>query len=165
MNNNSSTKTKLLLPCKFKTAGYVCILPGFILLLIRFYFDIKPSFFDIKTFALYSTYLQTKYFSVIENHFTEEIGGFLIFLGFAFIILSIEKDEKPEFNEIRLKAFFITFYANYLFLIISILFVFGIAFIKVIMIGLLLPSLVYFCLFKYFLWRFRKNLKLKSNED
>ena len=164
MIENDAKNTPFLLPHIFKMAGYLIILPGFILLMIRFYYDLKPSFFDIKSFAIYSTYLQTKYFSIINNHFTEELGGFLLLLGSTFVVLSKEKAEKPVFNELRLKAFILCFYTSSLFLIVTVLFVFGIAFIKIILFGLLIPYLVYYCIFKYLLFRYRNHFIANQNE-
>ena len=153
MENQSKKVSDLLLPHKFKPVGLLLILPGFLLLLIRYYFEIKPSFLNFKVFAIYSTYLETKYFSVIENHVTEELGGLLLFLGFMFVNLSKEKEEQPEYNQYRYQALIYTFYATYLFLIISILFVFGIAFIKIILLGIVFHSLFYFIILRYFISR------------
>jgi hypothetical protein len=164
MKGSATKNTPFLLPYSFKMAGFLAILPGFILIIIRFYFDIKLSLFDIKTFAIYSTYLQTKYFSIIDNHFTEEIGGFLLLIGIMFIVLSRENDEKPEFNQLRLKAFILSFYTSSIFLMVTVLFVFGIAFVKIILFGSFLPFLVYYSFFKYFLFRYRNNLQANQNE-
>ncbi len=164
MNENDTKNTPFLLPHSFKMAGFLIILPGFILLIIRFYYDLKLSLFDIKTFAIYSTYLQTKYFSIIDNHFTEELGGFLLLLGLSFVVLSKERDEIPEYSGLRLKAFMLSFYASSLFLMITVLFVFGIAFVKIILFGLLIPFLVYYCIFKYFVFRYRNYFKTNKNE-
>jgi len=149
----------LLFPYKFKPAGYLLILPGILLLYVRFYLEQKPSFFDIKAFAVYSTYLVTKYFSLIENHFTEELGGILIILGFLFVVLSKEREEKAEFDSLRLRSFILAFYVTSLFSIISILFVFGLAFIKIFMFILVLNPLVYLIVFKYSIWKLSKKLK------
>ena len=162
---DGSKKSNLLLPNNFKMAGYLIILPGFFLLILRFYYEIKLSLFDIKTFAIYSTYLQTKFFSIIDNHFTEELGGLLLFLGLTFVVLSKEKDEKPELNELRFKAFILCFYTSSFLIIFSILFVFGIAFVKIILFYLPIPFLVYYSIFKFFLLKSRKHLKPSQNED
>lgn len=152
-NHSNKVIDDLLLPYKFKPVGWLLILPGLLLLLIRYYFEIKASLLNLKVFAIYSTYLETKYFTVIENHVTEELGGLLLFLGFMFLNLSKEKEEQPEYNQYRFQAFIYTFYSTYLFLIISILFVFGIAFIKIILLGIVLQSLFYFIILRYFISR------------
>ncbi|HET54141.1 MAG TPA: hypothetical protein ENN33_02870 [Ignavibacteria bacterium] len=133
-------------------------------MLLRFYFEEKPTLFDIKAFAIYSTYLETKYFSIIENHFTEELGGLLLFIGLAFVTLSKERIEKPEYNTLRLKSFIITFFFTYAFIIATVLFVYGIAFIKIILMSLVLQSLVYIIVFKYFLLVYNKSESATRNE-
>ncbi len=158
-------KVSLLLPYYFQPVGLILILPGAFFLILRFYYEIKPTILDIKFFAFYSTYLGSKYFTVIENHFTEELGGALLFLGLAFVALSKEKDEKPVYNDIRLKAFLVTFIAMYFYLFLAILFVYGLAFIKIILLGLVIQSLIYIVVLKYFLYLFRKNTLSLSNEE
>lgn len=154
-----------MLPYYFKPVGLILILPGAFLLILRFYFEIKPAIFDIQTFAFYSTYLGSKYFTVIDNHFTEEIGGALLFLGLAFIALSKERDEKPEYNIFRLKSFLITSFVMYIYLLLSILFVFGLAFIKIILFGLVIQSLIYILVFKWFLYSTKKNSSSNNSYD
>lgn len=149
MKISNSKSFELLLPAKLKPVGFFLILPGLFLLLLRFHYEIKPDFFDIKVFAFYSTYLETKLFSVIENHVTEELGGIFLFLGLALVNLSKEKNEKEEYNEYRLKAFILTFFATYIFLISTTLFIFGIAFIKIILIGLVVQSFFYYLVFRF----------------
>lgn len=157
MKIRDSNCCELLLPSKLKPVGFLLILPGLFLLLLRFYFEIKPDVFNIKVFAFYSTYLETKLFSIIENHITEELGGLFLFIGLALINLSKEKNEKIEYNEYRLKAFILTFFATYIFLITSTLFVFGIAFIKIILIGLAAQSIFYYLVFRFLIYSNSKS--------
>lgn len=121
---------------------------GTILGIMRFYFDFKPDMFDQKVFAVYSVYLKTKTMKVESNQLIEEIVGLLVILGLLMIAFSREKDENPQISSIRLKAFFISFYINTAFLIFSILFTYGLAFIYMTVLYLVLPLSIYVIVFQ-----------------
>jgi len=63
----------ILLPRKFRLAGFILAFIGIVLGVIRFYFDIKLKIFDVKVFAVYSKYFETNYLSIISNHVSEEL--------------------------------------------------------------------------------------------
>lgn len=159
MSSKRTINPNLFLSYKFKPAGYLLVLSGFFLLILRFYFDWKPDFLETKTFAVYSTYIDTSYLSIIENNLIEEAGGFLVFVGLAFLFFSKEKSEESDYNNLRYKALIISQFLFFVFLIFSIVFVYGIAFIKVALISLIFPSVIYLILFKYFLHNHKKISK------
>lgn len=159
MNFTESISTRLFLSHKFKLAGYLLLLPGLIIIVLRFFYDWKPDFLETKAFAFYSTYLNTSYMKVIENNLVEEIGGTLIAVGLCILFFSRERNEKPEYYYLRYKALLISQFLYFIYLIISILFVYGIAFIKFAFLGLIFPSITYLLVFNYFLVKERKLLK------
>jgi len=120
-----------LVPHRFKIAGYLLCISGFILSILRFYYGLKLKLFETKVFAVYSSYLQTKFFSIIDNNITEEIAGLLLVAGFTLVVCSREKIEDEKTADIRLRSFVVTVYANAIFMLLSILFVFGLAFVHI----------------------------------
>lgn len=137
-----------LLPGSFRFAGFIFTCVGTILGIMRFYFDFKPDMLDQKVFALYSVYLKTKTLKIESNQLIEEIVGLLVILGLFMIAFAREKNETPQISSIRLKAFFISFYINTVFLIASILFTFGLAFIYMTILYLVLPLSLYVISFR-----------------
>lgn len=148
-----------LLPGSFRFAGFIFMIAGTILGIMRFYFGIKPDLFEQKVFALYSVYLKTKTLKIVNDQLVEEIVGILLIAGLFMIAFAREKNENPQVNSIRLKAFFISIYLNTLFLIVSILFTFGLAFIYMTIINLVLQLFIYIIVFQILLGIARnKNL-------
>ena len=121
---------------------------GTLLGILRFYFDFKPGMLDQKVYAVYSVYLKTRTMKVESNQLIEEIVGLLVILGLFMIAFAREKNESPQISSIRLKAFFISFYINTAFLIFSILFTFGLAFIYMTILNLVLPLSIYIIVFQ-----------------
>lgn len=137
-----------LLPAGFRFLGFIFSVTGTILGVMRFYFDVKPDLLEQKAFAIYSVYLGTKTLKVVNNQLIDEIAGILLIAGLFMIAFAREKNENPELNSIRLKAFFISISLNTIFLISSLLFTFGLAFMYMTIINLILPLSLYIIAFR-----------------
>lgn len=146
MNNSSQ---KLLFPYQFKYIGLVFLITGIVLGIIRFYYGIKPTIFDLKVFAIYSKYIETIVFSPITNHFSEEIAGILILIGLVLIAFSKEKKETEHLNDIRLYSIILSIYINAIVILISLLFIFGLGFVNVLIINMYLLLVVYIIIFQF----------------
>lgn len=142
-------ESKFLLSNKFKIPGWLLVISGFILTIIRFRYGIKPSFLDVKVFAFYSSFIETKYFSVVENHFSEEIAGCLLILGFLLIVFSKEKEENDRVSQLRNESLTLGVLINSLFMILGMLFFFGFAYIEVMLFNVISLFVIYICVFKW----------------
>ena len=146
-----------LLPRGLRPLGIVFALCGIAFLIARFYFGIKPDVLEVKVFAVYSAYLDTKYFAVIKNQIAEEIGGALLLCGLFMVAFAKEKDENYRVSTIRLNSFLISTYCNALFLLLAILFIFGLGFVFVMMINLGFWLVVYIIVFRSLLYSDRRK--------
>jgi hypothetical protein len=146
-----------LLPKGLRPLGFIFTAAGIILAIIRFYFGYKPELLKRNVFAIYSHYLDSKFMQVIKNQLLEEVAGVLLVLGIFLIAFTKEKDDDEKTNEIRLRAFFITTYLNVLFILISILFTFGLGFMYMAMINMVLWLIVYIISFRLLLSGHRKK--------
>lgn len=141
-------KLTFLLPCGFRFAGFVFAFTGTILSIMRFYFGVKPDMFEQKAFAIYSVYLGTKTLSVVNNQLIDEIALILFITGLFMVAFAREKIENQQVNSVRLRAFFISFYLNAVFLIAATMFTFGLAFMYMTVLNLALPLLLYIITFR-----------------
>ena len=146
-----------LLPRGLRPLGIVFTFCGIAILIARFYFGIKPDALEVKVFAVYSAYLDTKYFTMIKNQIAEEIGGVLLLCGLFIVAFAKEKDENDHINSIRLNSFFISMYCNAIFLLFAILFIFGLGFVYVMMINLGVWLVAYVAVFRILLYRDKRN--------
>jgi phage shock protein PspC (stress-responsive transcriptional regulator) len=141
--------------------GIFFFVAGVVAGIARFYFGFKPKFLTIDFFALYSSYLNEKFMQTVRNNFGEEITGFLIVTGLFMIAFAREKVENEQIGLIRLKAFFYSFYLNFIFLIFALLFTFGFAFIYMLMFNMGFGLLAYIVAFQTMLFLHRRE-KLKA---
>ncbi len=136
------------MPRGLRPVGIVFAGIGVILLFIRFYYGIKPEIFNMKMFAIFSSYLESKYFEVLKNQMIEEFGGILVLLGLFISAFTKEREEYEGLNALRLRSFFITIYINTVFLILAILFTFGFGFVYMMLLNLILWLIIYIITFR-----------------
>ncbi len=146
-----------LLSRKFRPLGYFFIGIGLVLGLLRFKLGLKPEFLNWEVFAIYSLYLEPFYLKIISNQMLEEISGLFILFGLFSIAFSKEKEENKQNNTLRLNAFFISTYLNFLFLVISLFFTYGLGFIYMMIIQLFLFLIVYIISFRVLLLKVGKK--------
>jgi len=141
----------LLLPYRFKFAGFLLLCAGSISAFIYILFDFK---FKMPVFAVYSSYLDTKMFKTITTNISEELTLLLLISGFALIIFSREKNEYEGLDSLRLKAFARAMILNIIFLLFSVLFVYGTGFI-----GMLVFNVLSFFIFYLFFFYLQKRAR------
>lgn len=129
----------LLLSTKFKYPGLLLLIAGIILGIVRFYYGIKPDILEVKTFAVYSTYLDSKFMKIIGNNISEELVGIFLLTGLFLLAFARDSDENDTSIKLRIKSLFIALYTQCGFLLFSHVFTFGFAFVYMLMISSLLP--------------------------
>jgi hypothetical protein len=144
---------KLLLPNSFKIPGLLLALAGVIAGFLRFVEGIKPDFLDVKVFAIYSMYFDTKYFKVIGNNISEEIAGLLLLTGLFFFSFACEKTENAYVWSLRIRAIIWSIYLNSLFLFLSFLFVYGLGFVFILVVNIFSLLIFYNLFFHWYLLR------------
>jgi hypothetical protein len=128
--------------------GIVFFILGILLGIARFKYGFKPDALDQKMFAFYSSYLESKYMKFISNNLSEELIGFLLVAGLFLVAFAREKVEYALYNMFRLKAFFIAAYLNFLFLLFSLFFTYGFAFVYMLMVNMGFSLLTYIIAFQ-----------------
>ena len=145
----------------FKVAGIILLVPALFFTFFRFYLGEKPEFLKHKILAIYSSFLETKYFTLIENNLSEEICGLTLLISLVFIAFSKEKNENESYWQIRLNSVFLALYLNILFLLLSLLFVYGLAFVEILILNMYLFLIFYSVIFNY---KLKKEGKAISKE-
>ena len=127
---------------------------------LRFIERIKPGFLDVKVFAIYSVYFDTKYFSFIGNNISEEIVGLLLFTGLFLLSFSREKQEFAGLWVVRVQAFIKAFYINAILIVLAFIFVYGLGFVFILILNLFSFFIFYYPLFRWYL-----HCKLKTSRS
>ena len=139
---------RFLLPHKIKFVGIVLFLLGLVAAYLRFYAGLKPSYLTVPVFAVYSSFLETKTFQVITNNVSEEITALLLLLGLFAINFSKEVIENEKVDSLRLFSFASSVLLNTMILIFCVLFIFGFAFVNVLMFNMFSQLMIYQIIFR-----------------
>lgn len=136
-----------LLPYRLKIFGWLLVGLATCLTITYFVYGLRLIF---PVFAIYSAYLETKFFTFFNTNIGDELILLSFITGFLIISLSKEKDEIKSLTIIRLKALQKTVLIYFSWLIATILFVYGNGFISVLILNTILPFIIYLALFHIF---------------
>jgi len=118
----------------------------------------KPEIFNIKIFAIVTTYLETKYFVVSQTNILDELAAIFLITGIGFVSFSKERDEKCNYNILRIKALINSLYFTILLWLISFLLVYGMAIFIVSFSIFIVFLFVYNLLFRLYLYQDKKRV-------
>lgn len=118
----------------------------------------KPEVFNIKIFAIVTTYLETRYFVLSQTNILDELAAILLISGIALFSFSKEKNEKEHFESLRIKALINAMYVTIAFWLLSFLFIYGMAIFIVSFSVFIVFLIVYNLCFRYYLLKDKKSL-------
>ena len=141
------------MPNKLRIFGIIFFMIGILLLILKYQFNLKPDFLNLKVFAIYSFYIEAKVFTVITHQMLGDLAGILLLSGIFVISFTREKEESAEVDGIRLKAFLVGVYVNFAYLLLSVIFFFGFGFVGAITLFMVVWLLAYLVTFRILLYR------------
>ncbi len=134
------SKDLLPFPFKAKVAGWMLVVLGLILGTLFAFFNLV---INLPVLAVFSSFLEEKYFAVFTTNVTDELTLLLILGGMFLVVFSkdrIEEDSdelSQQLFNLRSKSMFKAVYYNTIFLFFSIIFIFGQGFFWVMILNLL----------------------------
>ena len=154
-------KIKYLFPSKYKKIGWVLLVPGILLGLPITLFHWDLEFLRINVFAVltHEFFGQPAYFQITQNNILDEVLGIATIIGGLLIAFSKERDEDELVAKIRLEALVWAILWNYGVLILAFLFVFELAFFRVMVFNMFTPLILFLIKFNVSLRRFRRSVK------
>jgi hypothetical protein len=136
-----------LLSYHFKIVGWLLILTSVPLTVVYSISNFKIS---LPVLAIYSSYLETNFFTVFTTNFADELILLLYLSGFFLVVFSKSKHELANASVLRTVALFKAVFYNTLLLALSILFIYGNGFIFVLLINLFSTFIFYLCFFNWY---------------
>ncbi len=156
-------KQNFLLPKVFKKIGWLLFIPGIILGMVYLILEDEIHFLDLTVFAIADEEVlsKTAFFSVVKNNVFDELIGLLLIAGGLFIAFSKEETEDEFIAKIRLESLVWATYINYVILMLSVIFVYGMSFFWVLVFNMFTLLLFFIIRFN---WALRKSKNLISDE-
>jgi hypothetical protein len=153
-------KNQLLLPNRFKKWGWALLLPAIILGTISFTnsYEWLPLNITIPTLINEELMEPTRYFSLTYTNITNTLIGLLFIAGALLVSFSKEKNEDEFIQSLRLSSLSWAVLVNYLLLALAFLFIYGMAFLQVMIYNMFTTLIIYIVRFNYVLYRNSKTV-------
>lgn len=142
---------------KYKPIGLILVLIGFGLTII---YSLHKTDLSVPVFAIHSSYLDTKYFAIINNNIFEEVIILLFITGFILTAFSKEKTETEELRKIRGESWQSAVLLNSALIVFVTLFIFG----KGFMMFLIYNLFSVFIFFHLFYWIKKRKINRLSRD-
>jgi len=149
--------SKFLMPYKLRPVGICLVVVGIILLVLKYHFNYKPDFLNIKVFAIYAFYLEARTFTLISHQMLPDMAGIFLLCGLFLVAFTKEKGDIDGIDSIRLKAFLVSAYVNLIYLLISVLFFYGFGFVGALTVFIYVWLLAYLITFRLLLYKNRQT--------
>lgn len=160
LNTESSSELNLsIFPYKAKFIGLILMALSLPFTYLYFWGG-KPAIFNIKIFAIVTTYLETKFFVVSQTNALDELAAIFFLIGIGLVSFSKERNEKCNYNFLRIKALINSLFFTILLWLISFLLVYGMAIFIVSFSIFIVFLFVYNLLFRLYLYQ---DKKIRSN--
>jgi hypothetical protein len=154
----------LLLPHRYKKIGWLILIPATILGIILAIGDFEMNWFTTWVFAFFSDEIRSgqfveggKLFSFINTNVSNTIIGSLFLVGALLTAFSKEKQEDEYIEKLRLSSLLWAVWVNYLLLLIAFIFVYGFAFLNVMIYNMFTILIIFIARFNYILFQNRKG--------
>lgn len=133
-----------LLPNKLKILGWTSVISAATLTFFYFYYGLRIT---LPVLAVYSSYLETKFFTAFKTNFSEELILLLFIAGFSLIVFSKEKNETDCIKRARVKALIKMVKVMIIWFLFTTVFIFGNGFIALLIVNFILPFIIYLIFF------------------
>lgn len=144
----------MLLSSKFKLPGIILVFAGAVLTFFYFGFDFR---FEIPVLALFSSYMESKFFATFRTNFADELIMLLFLSGLFLLSFSEDKHELDYYKSLRIKALIKTAVTYSIIVMLVLLFVYGTGFMAFSIVNLFLPFILYLIIFNILKKRTRVN--------
>ena len=154
-------KFNYLLPHYLKRVGFVLLALGVVALLYSFLISNTPDFMDFSVYALIRQRFLSpvEFFSVVETNFLDELIAGLLILGLGLISFSREKVEDEFIAKTRLESLVWATYLNYGVLLLSVLFVYEMAFFMVMIVNMFTILIFFVIRFNWVMSKSKRQLR------
>ena len=117
----------------------------------------KPEIFNIKVFAVITSYFETKYFVISQTNALDELAAIFFLLGITLFSFSKEKTEKENYESLRIKALINALYLTIIIWLLSFVFIYGKVIFLISFFIFILFLFIYNFFFRYYLFQNRHS--------
>lgn len=150
-----------LLPNRFKRIGWLLLIPTTILGIVQMFNNFEAFPFELKIFSIYysNIFEPDQKFTFVKTDVSNTLIGTLFIVGALMVSFSKEKVEDEFISKIRLTSLLWAVLVNYTLLIFFFLFIYGTAFLQVMLLNMFTVLILFILKFHYTLYKNSVNEK------
>ncbi len=154
---------QLLLPARYKTFGWYIFIPAAILGIILSITGFEANWLNATVFAIFNDELfgKTQFFSFVQTNVTNTLVAVFFIAGAMLVSFSKEKYEDEYIARLRLSSLLWAVCVSYFLLLLAFIFVYGTAFLNVMIYNMFTVLVIFIIRFNYILF---KNSKTMAND-
>lgn len=151
---------KLLLPNKYKIIGWFVVIPATIFGIILMITDFEGMPLNAKVFALLNSEIlgKSQFFTFINTNITNTVVGIFFILGALLVGFTKEKNEDEFIANLRQSSLLWAVLINYILLLFSFAFIYGTAFLNIMLYNMFTVLIIFIARFNYVLYRTSKSM-------
>ena len=151
---------KLLLPNRYKTIGWWILIPAAILGIMLMSTDFEGFEWKGWVFAMWNDEIlgESSAFSFVKTNVTNTVAGLLFLVGALLVGFSKEKREDEFIANLRLSSLLWAVLVNSILLLLSFMFIYGIAFLHVMIYNMFTVLIIFIVRFNFILYKNAKNM-------
>lgn len=153
-------KTNFLFPNSWKMVGWLLFIPGIMLVLVGSFLNVSlDDFLQTKVLALYSDPIlgTSGWFTWVENGIADELLTVMVIGGGLLVGFSKTKNEDEMISSLRYESLVWATYLNYGIILFTTLFVFGVAYMNVLIHNLFTLLFFFILRFHYRIYKVSKS--------
>ncbi len=144
-----------LLPFKYKIAGVILFFTGLAIGVVYVFSGLNIT---LPVFAIASVFFSNAFFTCITTNVADEIALVTMLAGLSLWVFTKERIEKAYYNDIRILSLVRSILANLMFLFFSVIFVYGTAFVIVLVFNMYSTFLFYLLFFTILKQSYKRKL-------
>lgn len=156
--NLITMKSQLLLPNSFKKPGWVLLIAAIILGIISMSAGFEALKWETWVPAIIDEEIMEpkRFFSLVHTNIVNTLIGILLIVGGLLVTFSQEKNEDEFISSLRQSSLLWSVLVNYMLLAFAFLFIYGVAFLHVMLYNMFTTLFIYIIRFNYVLYRNNK---------
>jgi hypothetical protein len=162
--------TSLLLPNRFKRIGWILLVPATIAGIVLITGGFNDEWFHMKMFSIFNDDISlfnhdventNKFFVWTDVGMSNTVVGVTFIIGALMVAFSRENTEDEYISNLRLSSLLWSVWVNYLLLLFAFLFIYGTAFLNVMIYNMFTVLIIFIIRFNFILYR---NSKMPGDE-
>jgi len=151
---------QFLLPNRYKKVGWLILIPATIFGIILIFTGFDTMTFTAPVFAIFSSEILkgSHSFGFIHTDITNTVTGVLFIVGALLVGFSKERTEDEFISNLRLSSLLWAVFVNTILLLFCFLFIYGTAFLSVMLYNMFTVLIIFIARFNYVLYRNNKFL-------